>query len=39
MLVDVIGKDGNEQLVVSSQTVADDFNKRHSDVLESIEKL
>lgn len=39
MLVDVIGKDGNEQLVVSSRMVADDFNKRHSDVLESIEKI
>lgn len=39
MLVDVIGKDGNEQLVVPSRMVADDFGKQHKHVLEAIEEI
>ena len=39
MLVTIEGKKGEERLVVSSRRVAEDFEKRHSDVLEAIEKL
>ena len=39
MLVKIEGKKGEEQLVTTSRRVAEDFEKRHSDVLEKIEKL
>ena len=39
MLVQIEGKKGEERLVVSSRQVAEDFERRHADVLESIEKL
>ena len=39
MLVAIEGKKGEERLVVSSRQVAEDFEKRHADVLETISKL
>lgn len=39
MLVEIIGKQGEEQLVTSTLMVAEKFGKRHADVLETIDKM
>ena len=39
MLVTIEGKKGEERLVVSSRQVAEDFEKRHTHVLDSIKEL
>ena len=39
MLVTIEGKKGEERLVVSSRQVAQDFEKRHTHVLDSIKEL
>ena len=39
MLVKIVGKKGEEQLVTSSLKVAEKFGKRHYDVLEAIDKM
>lgn len=39
MLVKIEGKKGEERLVVSSRQVAEDFERRHNDVMDSIRKI
>ena len=39
MLITIEGKKGEERLVVSSRQVAEDFEKRHTHVLDSIKEL
>ena len=39
MLITVEGKKGEERLVVSSRQVAEDFERRHNDVVDSIKKI
>ena len=39
MLVTIEGKKGEERIVVSSRQVAEDFEKRHTHVLDSIKEL
>ena len=39
MLITIEGKKGEERLVVSSRQVAEDFEKYHKDVLESIRDI
>ena len=39
MLVQIAGKKGEERLVVSSRQVAEDFERRHNDVVDSIRKI
>lgn len=39
MLVKIEGKKGEERLVVSSRQVAEDFEKRHTHVLDSIKEI
>lgn len=39
MLVTIEGKKGEERLVVSSRQVAEDFERRHNDVVDSIKKI
>ena len=39
MLVNIEGKKGEERLVVSSRQIAEDFERRHNDVVDSIKKI
>ena len=39
MLITIEGKKGEERLVVSSRQVAEDFERRHNDVVDSIKKI
>ena len=39
MLVAIEGKKGEERLVVSSRQVAEDFERRHNDVVDSVRKI
>ena len=37
MLVEIIGKQGNEQLITTTRIVAKEFDKEHSNVVRDIE--
>ena len=39
MLVEIAGKKGEERLVTTSRQVAEDFERRHNDVVDSIRKI
>ena len=39
MLVTIEGKKGEEKLVTTSRRVAEDFERRHNDVVDSIKKI